>query len=179
MSMLVSGTQRTSRCFPILISNCSVLHTRLYHCDDSILCGLLIKGTAFERNSPCGNEKANHIPFFLLVFQKLLQTPTTYAQIGELTANEIHSLISKTADAYYEASNLSPVATSAAYHARFLQSLLANDIFQSRRPDVKPGGRNDNGMPIDPRLQSMSSLFYKPFETRKYSRFTSCMLLSI
>ncbi|TEB36075.1 hypothetical protein FA13DRAFT_1683361 [Coprinellus micaceus] len=85
---------------------------------------------------------------------KLLQTPTTYSQIGESTANDIYSLISKTADSYYEASNLSPVATSAAYHARFLQSLLANDIFQSRRPDGRPAGRNDNRMPIDPRLQN-------------------------
>ncbi|KAJ2917594.1 hypothetical protein MD484_g2758, partial [Candolleomyces efflorescens] len=82
---------------------------------------------------------------------RLLQTPITFAQIGETVASDIYRLIHKTADSYYDASHLSPVATSAAYHARFLHSLLANDIFRSRRTDRE---RNDNGMPIDPRLQN-------------------------
>jgi len=62
-------------------------------------------------------------------------------------------LISKTADAYYEASLLSPASTSASYHARFLRSLVANDIFKSRRAEE----RHDSGMPIDPRLQGPPS----------------------
>ncbi|KAJ7764486.1 fungal-specific transcription factor domain-containing protein [Mycena maculata] len=81
---------------------------------------------------------------------KLLRSSNTLAQLHEGTAHEIHSLISKTADAYYDASVLSPASTSAAYHARFLRSLLANDIFKARRVDAE---RYEN-MPIDPRLQA-------------------------
>ncbi|KAJ7489970.1 fungal-specific transcription factor domain-containing protein [Mycena galericulata] len=81
---------------------------------------------------------------------KLLRSSNTLAQLHEGTAHEIHSLISKTADAYYDASVLSPASTSAAYHARFLRSLLANDIFKARRGD----GERYESMPIDPRLQA-------------------------
>ncbi|KAJ7752144.1 fungal-specific transcription factor domain-containing protein [Mycena metata] len=81
---------------------------------------------------------------------KLLRSSNTLAQLHEGTAHEIHSLISKTADAYYDASVLSPASTSAAYHARFLRSLLANDIFKVRRGESE---RYDS-MPIDPRLQA-------------------------
>jgi hypothetical protein len=81
---------------------------------------------------------------------QLLRSSNTLAQLHEGTAHEIHSLISKTADAYYDASVLSPASTSAAYHARFLRSLLANDIFKTRRGDSE---RYENSMPIDPRLQ--------------------------
>ncbi|KAJ7285568.1 fungal-specific transcription factor domain-containing protein [Mycena rebaudengoi] len=84
---------------------------------------------------------------------KLLRTSNTLAQLHEGTAHEIHSLISKTADAYYDASVLSPASTSAAYHARFLRSLLANDIFKSRRGESE---RYEN-LPIDPRLQAPAS----------------------
>jgi len=82
---------------------------------------------------------------------KLLRSSNTLAQLHEGTAHEIHSLISKTADAYYDASVLSPASTSAAYHARFLRSLLANDIFKPRRGEPE---RYENSMPIDPRLQA-------------------------
>ncbi|KAJ7135045.1 fungal-specific transcription factor domain-containing protein [Mycena crocata] len=81
---------------------------------------------------------------------KLLRSSNTLAQLHEGTAHEIHSLISKTADAYYEASLLSPASTSPAYHSRFLRSLLANDIFKTRRSDPE---RYSESMPIDPRLQ--------------------------
>ncbi|KAJ7172753.1 fungal-specific transcription factor domain-containing protein [Mycena filopes] len=81
---------------------------------------------------------------------KLLRSSNTLAQLHEGTAHEIHTLISKTADAYYDASVLSPASTSAAYHARFLRSLLANDIFKARRGESE---RYDS-MPIDPRLQA-------------------------
>jgi len=80
-----------------------------------------------------------------IILLKLLRSPNHFAQIHEGTAHDIHSLISKAADAYYDASVLSPASTSAAYHARFLRALVANDIFKSRQ-------RYD-GMPIDPRLQ--------------------------
>ncbi|KAJ6547280.1 fungal-specific transcription factor domain-containing protein [Mycena capillaripes] len=85
-----------------------------------------------------------------VVLLKLLRSSNTLAQLHEGTAHEIHSLISKTADAYYDASVLSPASTSAAYHARFLRSLLANDIFKPRRGEPE---RYENSMPIDPRLQ--------------------------
>jgi len=81
---------------------------------------------------------------------KLLRSSNTLAQLHEGTAHEIHSLISKTADAYYDASVLSPASTSAAYHARFLRSLLANDIFKARRGESE----RYESMPIDPRLQA-------------------------
>lgn len=75
------------------------------------------------------------------------------------TANEIHTLISKTADSYQEASSSShsQVSLSASYHARFLRSLVANDIFKARRGERE---RYDcsNNMPIDPRLQCKSPL---------------------
>lgn len=83
---------------------------------------------------------------------QLLRSSNTLAQLPDGTADDIHSLISKTADAYYDASVLSPAATSAAYHARFLRSLVKNDIFkiQSRRND------RETSDVIDPRLQGMS-----------------------
>ncbi|KAJ7109106.1 fungal-specific transcription factor domain-containing protein [Mycena epipterygia] len=84
-----------------------------------------------------------------VVLLKLLRSSNTLAQLHEGTAHEIHTLISKTADAYYDASVLSPASTSAAYHARFLRSLLSNDIFKARRNDSE----RYESMPIDPRLQ--------------------------
>ncbi|KAJ7632335.1 hypothetical protein FB45DRAFT_912180 [Roridomyces roridus] len=91
---------------------------------------------------------------------KLLRSSNTLAQLHEGTAHEIHSLISKTADAYYDASVLSPASTSAAYHARFLRSLLANDIFKSRRSEPE----RYESMAIDPRLQGTTptSSIYSP-----------------
>ncbi|KAF8652690.1 hypothetical protein AX16_004195 [Volvariella volvacea WC 439] len=85
---------------------------------------------------------------------KLLRSSNTVAQLPEGTAAEIYALISKTADAYYDASVLSPASTSAAYHARFLRSLVENDVFKIRRADPPS---YDNGMPIDPRLQAPQS----------------------
>ncbi|KAJ7063042.1 fungal-specific transcription factor domain-containing protein [Mycena amicta] len=81
---------------------------------------------------------------------KLLRSSNTLGKLHEGAAHDIHSLISKTADAYYEASVLSPTSTSAAYHARFLRSLLSNDIFKARQPDSD----RFESMPIDPRLQA-------------------------
>nr|GAT58033.1 predicted protein [Mycena chlorophos] len=79
---------------------------------------------------------------------KLLRSSNTLAQLHEGAAHEIHSLISQTADAYYEASVLSPTSTSAAYHSRFLRSLLTNDIFKARNAE---SDRYDS-MPIEARM---------------------------
>ncbi|KAF8633741.1 hypothetical protein AX17_004397 [Amanita inopinata Kibby_2008] len=76
---------------------------------------------------------------------RLLRNPVTYSQLNESIASDIYDLISQTADAYHEAS--SPASTSAAYHSRFLRSLVTEE--RIRRTEK----RQDNGMPIDPRLQ--------------------------
>lgn len=55
------------------------------------------------------------------------------AELHEGATGEIHAIISKTADAYEEASHLSPACTAAAYHARFLRELVAQDIFRSKQ----------------------------------------------
>ncbi|KAF8964132.1 hypothetical protein BDZ97DRAFT_947087 [Flammula alnicola] len=83
---------------------------------------------------------------------KLLRTPNTGEQLGPDRANEIHALISQTADSYEDASRYaqSTVSIAASYHARFLRSLVENDIFKSRRGERE---RIDSSMPIDPRLQ--------------------------
>jgi hypothetical protein len=55
--------------------------------------------------------------------------------------NEIHTMISKTADAYEEASSLSPTSTGAAYRARFLRGLVAQDTFKAASPQHDAGTR--------------------------------------
>ncbi|KAF5331051.1 hypothetical protein D9619_005705 [Psilocybe cf. subviscida] len=86
---------------------------------------------------------------------KLLRTPNTGDQLGAERANDIYNAISQTADAYDKASmsTHSSVSFSAAYHARFLRSLVENDIFKTRRVEQE---RGDTNMPIDPRLQAPS-----------------------
>jgi len=64
---------------------------------------------------------------------KLLRSSKTLAELHEGATGEIHAIISKTADAYEEASHLSPACTSAAYHARFLRELVAQDTFRSQQ----------------------------------------------
>ncbi|KAF5372913.1 hypothetical protein D9758_001761 [Tetrapyrgos nigripes] len=89
---------------------------------------------------------------------RLLRSASTLPQLHEGASHEVHDVISRAADAYYEASVLSPASNSAAYHARFLRGLLANDIFKSRKPEKT---RFDNGgPPLDPRLQA--SCIQKP-----------------
>ncbi|CAK5264068.1 unnamed protein product, partial [Mycena citricolor] len=82
----------------------------------------------------------------------LLRSSNTLAELHEGTAHEIHTLISKTADAYAEAAGFPSTSTSAAYHSRFLRSLLANDIFKSRRSEAD----RYEPLPLDPRLQVTS-----------------------
>lgn len=83
---------------------------------------------------------------------RLLRSPTISSQLHQSTAHEIHALISQTAQAYDDASHVSSESTSTAYHARFLRSLVTNDVFMNRRNDQKE--RRDNGLPVDPRLQA-------------------------
>ncbi|ESK88420.1 prib protein [Moniliophthora roreri MCA 2997] len=83
-----------------------------------------------------------------VVLLKYLRNPVTAPQLPEEAAERIHAMISKTADAYYEASVLSPASSGAAYHARFLRKLVANDISRSRRTERHAGSPS-----IDPRLQ--------------------------
>ncbi|KAJ7098180.1 fungal-specific transcription factor domain-containing protein [Mycena belliarum] len=121
-------------------------------CCTSALDGLRIVSKDFPSMSMLryGQDSITVMSAYSAVFLlKLLRSSSTLAQLNEGTAHEIHTLISKTADAYYDASVLSPASTSAAYHSRFLRSLLANDIFKTRRGDS--GGYES--MPIDPRLQ--------------------------
>ncbi|KAH9483811.1 Protein priB [Psilocybe cubensis] len=87
---------------------------------------------------------------------KLLRTNLINIDSDNLNVAEIHKLISQTADSYQDASLSSPVSISASYHARFLRSLVANDIFKTRH--VQPS----HSMPIDPRLQSSMSMQTSP-----------------
>jgi len=72
---------------------------------------------------------------------KLLRSSKTLAELHEGATGEIHAIISKTADAYEEASHLSPACTGAAYHARFLRELIAQDIFRSQQQKVWEDGQ--------------------------------------
>jgi hypothetical protein len=112
----------------------------LNHRHVSILRHLFVEGTIVILSQ--GVSFTRHL--------QLLRSSNTLTQLHEGTTHEIHSVISKTADAYHNASVLSPASTSAAYHARFLRSLVATDIFKARRNEKE---RYDTGMPIDPRLQ--------------------------
>ncbi|KAH9967928.1 fungal-specific transcription factor domain-containing protein [Russula dissimulans] len=73
---------------------------------------------------------------------KLLRSSKTLAELHEGATGEIHAIISKTADAYEEASHLSPACTGAAYHARFLRELVAQDIFRSQQHKVWDDGQS-------------------------------------
>ncbi|KAG5338652.1 hypothetical protein C0989_006704 [Termitomyces sp. Mn162] len=76
---------------------------------------------------------------------KLLRSSAIYSQLNENTAKDIYDLISATAEAYHNASLIAP-ESSAATHARFLRSLVSNDVFV-RRNDPK------HEMAIDPQLE--------------------------
>ncbi|RDB24029.1 Protein priB [Hypsizygus marmoreus] len=86
---------------------------------------------------------------------KLLRSPATLSQLHESAARDIYTLISQTADAYQDAASLSAESTSAAYHARFLRSLVTYDVFKTRQIDQRD--KYNNGMQIDPRLQGPST----------------------
>jgi hypothetical protein len=79
---------------------------------------------------------------------KLLNSSNTLAGIPQGAAHEIHALIMKTAEAYFDASLNSP-STSAVYHARFLRNLVDSDVFKAR----ESGQDRQERFPLDPRLQ--------------------------
>ncbi|THG96827.1 hypothetical protein EW026_g5073 [Hermanssonia centrifuga] len=58
---------------------------------------------------------------------KLLRSSNTLAELYEGATDEIYTHISQVAEAYHEASLLSPSSTAAAHHARFLRHLVAHD----------------------------------------------------
>ncbi|KAI0290482.1 hypothetical protein BC826DRAFT_539358 [Russula brevipes] len=84
------------------------LRAGFYYGHDGILCSLPVEGG-------------------------LLRSSKTLAELHEGATGEIHAIISKTADAYEEASHLSTACTGASYHARFLRELVAQDIFRSQQ----------------------------------------------
>ncbi|OSX64716.1 hypothetical protein POSPLADRAFT_1073166 [Postia placenta MAD-698-R-SB12] len=68
-----------------------------------------------------------------VVLMKLLRGNNHLLRLVDDAANKIHSMISKAAEAYHNAALLSPASSSAEYHARFLQSLLANDVYKQQQ----------------------------------------------
>lgn len=99
-----------------------------------------------------GQETTSVMTAYSAIFLlKLLRSSNTHtdlqSELPEGATHQIHTAITKTADAYQEASHLSPTSTSAAYHARFLWSLVRNDIERARQNAQKD-------IPIDPNIQS-------------------------
>ena len=66
---------------------------------------------------------------------QLLRSPHTLDHLGEGATEEIYHSISKTADAYHDASTLSSSSSAAAHHARFLKTLIANDNLRARQSE--------------------------------------------
>ncbi|KAG6850463.1 hypothetical protein H0H93_012884 [Arthromyces matolae] len=84
----------------------------------------------------------------------LLRSSAIHSQLNESTAKEIYDLISATAEAYHNASVTAPESATAT-HARFLRSLVANDVFV-RRKDQK------QDIAIDPQLQPPPQSVHAP-----------------
>lgn len=83
-----------------------------------------------------GQESTTVMTAYAAVFLlKLLRSSETLAQLHEGATEEIYSTIAKTADAYHEASTLSSSSSSAAYHARFLRALIANDTLRAKQAE--------------------------------------------
>lgn len=93
------------------------------------------------------------------------------AGLHENAAHEIHKIISLTADAYEEAAAFSTACTSAAYHARFLRGLVAQDIFKARQSgdQAHTGGSRSSppgGLPSpSPSNNSGSAYLARPVQT--------------
>ncbi|KAG6879962.1 hypothetical protein C0992_008896 [Termitomyces sp. T32_za158] len=117
-------------------------------CCTSALDALQIVSRDFARMSMLryGQDSIMVMSAYCAVFLlKLLRSSAIYSQLNESTAKEIYDLISATAEAYHNASLIAP-ESSAATHARFLRSLVSNDVFV-RRNDQK------HDMAIDPQLE--------------------------
>jgi len=101
-----------------------------------------------------GQETTSVMTAYSAIFLlKLLRSSNTHtdlqSELPEGAAPQIHVAITKTAEAYQEASHLSPTSSSAAYHSRFLLSLVRADIERTRQAPVKE-------IPIDPSIQQSS-----------------------
>jgi len=101
-----------------------------------------------------GQETTSVMTAYSAIFLlKLLRSSNTHtdlqSELPEGAAPQIHVAITKTAEAYQEASHLSPTSSSAAYHSRFLLSLVRADIERTRQAPVKE-------VPIDPSIQQSS-----------------------
>jgi len=96
---------------------------------------------------------------------RLLRSSNTLAGLPEGAVDDIHQVISKTADAYEDAAAFSSACTGASYHARFLRSLVARDIFD-RRNGTRPSEPS-------PGLPSPSTTSSSPSYTRVGSAYTS------
>lgn len=110
-----------------------------------------------------------HVPIsFHLIFYQLLRN--SYAELPEGAASQIHDLISRTADAYNTAAQLSPTSSSANYHARFLWHLLRT------RSGVQPT------LQLDPVLQGMFfsvGVYYRQPTPLIRDHYFSCSAIGI
>lgn len=98
-----------------------------------------------------GQETTSVMTAYSAIFLlKLLRSSNTHtdlqSELPEGAVSQIHVAITKTAEAYQEASHLLPTSTSAIYHARFLLSLVRADMERTRQTPVKE-------VPIDPNIQ--------------------------
>ncbi|KZT03432.1 uncharacterized protein LAESUDRAFT_716247 [Laetiporus sulphureus 93-53] len=91
-----------------------------------------------------------------VVLMKLLRGPNRLDELKEGAVQEIHNMIMKTAKAYQDAAHLSPASSSAAYHARFLQSLVENDLHKMRQRELQQQRvelKHDTASPYPSRTQ--------------------------
>ncbi|KNZ81451.1 Protein priB [Termitomyces sp. J132] len=129
-------------------------------CCTSALDALQIVSRDFARMSMLryGQDSIMVMSAYCAVFLlKLLRSSAIYSQLNENTAKDIYDLISATAEAYHNASLIAP-ESSAATHARFLRSLVSNDVFV-RRNDPK------HEMAIDPQLEPSQQSIHPPAQT--------------
>lgn len=84
---------------------------------------------------------------------KLLRRTAVLNELSHTAAQDIHNLITQTADAYQEAALLAVSSSSAAYHARFLRAMLAKDaewkIHRPGRPSMSSSRASPDGMDED------------------------------
>ncbi|KAI0315537.1 hypothetical protein OF83DRAFT_1173718, partial [Amylostereum chailletii] len=111
-----------------------------------------------------GQDSVTTMTAYAAVFLlRLLRSSNTLAGLHEGATDEIHSIISKTADAYEEAASFSSACTGAAYHARFLRGLVAQDIFKARQTQ-----QVQTKSPVAPGLPSPSVSTYSRSSTGSY-----------
>ncbi|KAL6309215.1 fungal-specific transcription factor domain-containing protein [Sparassis latifolia] len=78
---------------------------------------------------------------------KLLRSANRLEELKDNAQDEIYGMITKTADAYQEAAALSPASSSAAYHSRFLRSLVTNDTYKQRQLQQAEQEKHKQGLP--------------------------------